>query len=84
MCLPSANGGFSRQSLESRSAEREKPFVLQEVAALGDLLEGVKPPLSGGFCYFTPRALRAFFIVLLPKISVHILDNLNEVFIPLK
>ena len=34
--------------------------------------------------FHNARALRAFFIVLLPKISVHILDNLNEVFIPLK
>ena len=55
--------GFSRQSLESRSAEREKSFLLQEVAALGDLLKGAKTTLIGWFSLLHPaRCARIFSI----------------------
>ena len=47
--------GFSRQSLESRSAERETLSALQAGGAPADRLEGVKSPLAGDFCSFTPR-----------------------------
>ena len=48
--------GFSRQSLESRSAECEILYVLQAGGAPAVRLEGVNPPLAGGFRSFTPRA----------------------------
>jgi hypothetical protein len=41
--------GFSRQSLESRSAERETLSALQAGGAPADRLEGVKSPLVGDF-----------------------------------
>ena len=50
--------GFLRQSLKSRSAEREKSLALQAVAVLGDSLEGKNLPKREIFS-FTPRALRA-------------------------
>ncbi|MBR4034334.1 MAG: hypothetical protein IKJ04_05950 [Clostridia bacterium] len=51
--------GFSRQSLEPHSAECGTLLALQTDCAPAGCLEGVKPPLAGGFCSFTPRAFGA-------------------------
>ena len=50
---------FLRQSLKSTAAAVEILLVLQAGGAPADRLEGVKPPLVGGFRSFTPRAERA-------------------------
>ena len=51
--------GFSRQSLESRAAERETLSALQAGGAPADRLEGVKSPLAGDFRSFTPPVCRS-------------------------
>ena len=43
--------GFLRQSLKSTSAEVETSLALQAGGAPADRLEGVKPPLAGGFLF---------------------------------
>ncbi|MBR4034179.1 MAG: hypothetical protein IKJ04_05170 [Clostridia bacterium] len=51
--------GFSRQSLEPHSAECGTLSCASNRRRPVGCLEGVKPPLAGGFCSFTPRAFGA-------------------------
>ena len=50
--------GFLRQSLKSRSAEREKSLALQAVAVLGDSLEGKNLPQRDIFSFTPPPVNR--------------------------